>query len=353
MAFQAAARTIDAHGCVYCLGTQVTAQLILLGGHLQPGGVKPFVNPPIVGWLLQPVAGLDLSTFTLLSVAFEAVALVIAVVIARRCLPVTGNFGTSSALTPIVLIAPLPGLETLLFGQWDGLMLVALVVGYLFLRVDNKVAAGAALSVLLIKPQDVWLVPILLAVAGAWPAVRGFLYGATIWVAASVTVVSIGTLSHITDAVAQTSSQVPYTVGLPGLVVTITGLGPSFVVAGVGILAAVAAWPLRDRLRRDPMLAVDLGIALSLLFSPHVFSADLLLLGAVLVDIGRREVAMAFAGVLLLDGAYLLEDPLFHTRGHVQALAVIGVTALVVAVALRHRPRTEPSISRVPLRPAG
>jgi hypothetical protein len=83
------------------------------------------------------------------------------------------------------------------------------------------------------------------------------------------------------------------------------------------------------------MLALDIGIVLSLLFSPHVFSADILLMGAVLIDLARRDLALAVAGVLVLDVAYLVEAPVFHTTGHVQAVALLCVAGLVVAVAWR------------------
>ena len=90
------------------------------------------------------------------------------------------------------------------------------------------------------------------------------------------------------------------------------------VLAAAGIAFALAMFPLRGHLHRDPLLAIDIGVALSLLFSPHVFGADLLLMGAVLIDLGRRNLAVAVVGPLVLNAAYVFETPLLHSSGHLE-----------------------------------
>src|SRR5438445_8759517 len=47
-------------GCMYCLGAQASAQAAILGYVPTAGFPKPFVNPPLVAWALQPLAGLPL-----------------------------------------------------------------------------------------------------------------------------------------------------------------------------------------------------------------------------------------------------------------------------------------------------
>src|SRR5579872_834706 len=84
LVFQAAGRIIAAHGCIYCVATERSAQLVLLGGHLQANGVEAFNNPPLIAWLVQPFAGVSLSAYTLLSVVIEAFALLVGVVIDRK-----------------------------------------------------------------------------------------------------------------------------------------------------------------------------------------------------------------------------------------------------------------------------
>jgi hypothetical protein len=336
LVFQAAGRIINAHGCVYCLAAERSAQMVLLGGHLQANGVEAFNNPPLLAWLVQPVAGLSLSGYTLLSILVEAAALVAGLFIAKRLLAGSVELPLPLLVVALALVAPLPGLETLLFAQWVGLMLAALLGAYLLARANHGFAAGPALSLLFVKPQDIWLVPIVLIVARAWPMLLGLAAGAGIWLLTSVVVVSVGTLAHLTGTLGQNQSQIPFTDGLPGIAAALAGSGWAVIVAGLGIAFAVAALPLGDRLRRDPMLTLDIGIALSLLFSPHVFSADILLMGAVLIDLGRRDLTLAVGGALVLDVAYLLEAPVFHTTGHVEAVALLCVTAIVVAVASRH-----------------
>jgi hypothetical protein len=335
LVFQTAGRIIAAHGCVYCIPAEGTVQLALLGGHLQANGVEAFNNPPLMAWLVQPVAGMSLSAYTLLSVVVELAALIVGIFMAQRLLAGSINLRLRLAVVAIALVAPLPGLETLLFAQWVGLMLVALLGAYLLMRANHGFAAGLALSVLLVKPQDIWLVPIVLIVARAWPTLLGLAAGAGVWLLTSLVVVSGGTLAQLGGTLGQNQVQIPFTDGLPGIATAIAGSEWGIIVAAAGVAFALAMFPLRDHLRRDPLLAIDIGIALSLLFSPHVFGADLLLVGAVLIDLGRRNLAVAVAAALVLNVAYLLETPLLHSRGHLEAIAMLCVTVVVVAVASR------------------
>ena len=352
LVFQTAGRLIAAHGCVYCLGAEGATQLALLGGHLQANGVEAFNNPPLMAWLVQPFAGLSLSAYTLLSVVVEAAALVVGICLAQRLLAGSINIRVRLVVVAIALVAPLPGLETLLFAQWVGLMLVALLGAYLLMRANHGFAAGLALSVLLVKPQDIWLVPVLLIVARAWPTLLGFAAGAGVWLLTSFVVVSGGTLAHLAGTLGQNQSQIPFTDGLPGIATAIAGSEWGIVVAAAGIAFALAMSPLRERLRRDPLLAMDIGIALSLLFSPHVFGADLLLMGAVLIDLGRRNLAVAVVGAVVLNVAYVLETPLMHSRGHLEAVALVCVTAIVVAVAAWRPEAVSPQWARRRIRSA-
>jgi hypothetical protein len=340
LVFQAAGRIIAAHGCVYCLATERSAQLALLGGHLQANGVEAFNNPPLMAWLVQPVAGLSLSAYTALSVLVEAAALLVGIFMAQRLLAGSVQLPVPPVVVAVALVAPLPGLETLVFAQWVGLMLVALLGAYFLMRANHAFTAGLALSLLLVKPQDIWLLPIVLIAARAWPVLRGLAVGAGAWFLTSTLVVSTGTLGHLIGTLGQNQSQIPFTSGLPGIAAAIAGSDGGIIVAALGIAVALATLPLHDRLRRDPLLALDIGIALSLLFSPHVFSADLLLMGAVLIDVGRRDLKLAVVAGVILDVAYLLQGPLFHTAGHIEAIALLCVTAMVVAVAMR-RPTLE------------
>jgi hypothetical protein len=333
LVFQAAGRIIAAHGCVYCIAAERSAELSLLGGHLQANGVEAFNNPPLMAWLVQPLAGLNLSAYTLISVLIEAAALLVGVVMAQRLLAGSIDPRLRVMVVAVALVVPLPGLETLLFAQWVGLMLLALLGAYVLIRSNHAFAAGLALSVLLVKPQDIWLIPIVLLIARAWPTLLGFAAGAGIWLLTSALVVSGGTLAHLAGTLGQNQSQIPFTDGLPGIATAIAGSDWGIFVAALGIAVALAMFPLHQRLRRDPLLALDIGIALSLLFSPHVFGADLLLMGAVLIDLGRRNLVAAVVAALILNVAYLLEAPIFHTRGHLEAIALLCVTGVVVAVA--------------------
>ena len=58
-------------------------------------------------------------------------------------------------------------------------------------------------------------------------------------------------------------------------------------------------------------------------------------MGAVLIDLGRRNLAVAVVGALVLNVAYVFETPLLHSSGHLEAIALLCVTVIVVAIASR------------------
>ena len=171
---------------------------------------------------------------------------------AQRLLAGSLNLRLRLVVVAIALVAPLPGLETMLFAQWVGLMLVALLGAYLLVRANHAFAAGLALSVLLVKPQDIWLVPIVLLVARAWPTLLGFAAGAGMWLLTSLRSSAAEHSRTSRARSARTRSQIPFTDGLPGIATAIAGSEWGIIVAAAGVAFALATFPLREHFVETP-----------------------------------------------------------------------------------------------------
>jgi hypothetical protein len=225
--------------------------------------------------------------------------------------------------------------------QWDPLLVLA-AAGALVLALRGEgLAAGAVLSLLLVKPQLAWLVIPALLVAGHRRILGGLLAGAGIWAVSTVVIVGVGGLADWYRSNVQMDVGDSWkTAGVPGLLVQLTGRpGVAFPMAVVcGMVAMALLWRVRSRLRVDPALAITSGLALSLLAAPHVFGADLLLLAPLVVLLARHRPAVAIALAACLQLLELLWPTPAAAPAH--ALELVAVGWLIAATLRPVRPRT-------------
>jgi hypothetical protein len=183
-------------------------------------------------------------------------------------------------------------------------MVLALLITLVLQRRGRAVAAGLALSLLLVEPQVIWLALPLLLAARQWRMLLGFAGGALAWLAASLVLVGPGQLlrwpgllleSHVDDAFRG--------VGLPAFAASIVNSGSAAFVTGavLGVAACVLAFVLRGSLRTKPTHALALGVVLSLVAAPHIYAQDLAVLALPCVVIARRHGAAAFLVMLGLS----------------------------------------------------
>ena len=331
--------------CVYCLPAEAHAQTQLLG-HPPDIGVMPFANPPLAAWLLRPVAALPLHSSAGVFLVMSLVTMAVSAVLLGRLLP---DLPMGRRLLIGVAAATVaPGLSALTYVQWAPLLLVAVAGAVLLAGWGDGIVCGALLSLLLVKPQVVWLVVPALLVAGRWRTLAAMVPGALVWAGSTFAIVGTGGLAEwYRSNVQMDVGDSVKTAGVPGLLVQLTGhTGISFPAAVLCALAAVALlWRLRDRLRADPALAVVAGLALSLLASPHIFGADLMLLAPLLVLVARRRpeaaiAAMASLAVLTLAGGDV-PGPGLHALE-------LGVILVTVAAALTRPPAAAPVVLPAP-----
>src|SRR5216683_2459705 len=189
-----------------------------------------FVNPPPLAWIVAPLTAL----------------------------PEPAAF----ALWPIE--------ESLHFGQ-PTLVLIALVaVAWQQTRLDRPVVAGALLAIaVMLKPQDVILVPVALLIAGRFRVFLSFLgWAAALSIVSVVSVGAAGIHDYLGAAALVQADPIHYY----DTAAYVFGIGPAAYAAEfvLGALAMAAAYFRRTEL--DTVFA--LGILGSVMASPHMHELD-------------------------------------------------------------------------------
>ena len=320
--------------CLYCESSQRQEEASLLHLRADQQFLNPFTNAPLAAWVLRPLSGLDLKQETTVLVALSLVALGLAALVLLRLAPAhwdaqrRGWFLVASA-------GLLPAADAVV--QWDFLMLLAGAAALLAIIRNKPLAAGLLLSVLLIKPQVVWLAVPLLLIGRHWRILGGLSAGALVWVGTGLLIVGPTQLAGWPRLIlARHVGEATSTVGIPGLVGAVTDSGQvAFALSAlIAVLLLPIAWAFRSGLRRDPAGAIALGIALSLLVAPHVWRHDLLLLGLPLALCARRHLSSAVWAAIAIDVAFVVDGMVPSALAHVETAAAI-VVAIMVASSLR------------------
>ena len=346
--FAAAARLLSrGSSCLYCAAPLAASEAAYLGhplptsaGHLVvlnslPSGVAyaPFLNPPPAAAVLVPLALLPPTVGFLIFTAISVAALAAAFLLLTTRLDCP-RFPTLCA------VAAVPGVLGLALGQWDALLPLALVAGIWAAR-RRPLLAGLALSVLIVKPQSLWLVPVALLAVREFRVLLGLALGAFLWAAASLALVGPSQFAAwLTAMIGAGSGQLSITFGLPGLLGVASGADLGYAAIAVsGVLVVAAALCLREHLRARPDLAVALFVCLSLVLSPHVLSPDFVLLAPALALAARVRPGPSLAASAVLSVAFL-GDLTLSSPNRLLGFVAIALATLVAAVALTGRRAT-------------
>jgi Glycosyltransferase family 87 len=291
-----------------------------------PPGTTQFLEPPPVAFILQPLSGLDahvtLAIFMTFSIACVAGA---GWLLYRHFLP---GMGAAARLTVVVLaLTSLPATNGLRLGQWGPVLILPAVGAALLLRRDRRLLAGLCLSILLLKPQLIWMLPAILLVARQWRVLAGLTLGGAGWLAGSILILGFGRIMDWPNALLSVGGQTPDTNGLPGLVayVTSSATAGTWCWAALGVATAAAIWIYRERLRERSDLLIGLGVAISLATAPHVFWYDYTLLALPLCLWARRSSGLVIATIALVDLIQIPVGP--ATDGFLEHLVIIGPVA--------------------------
>ena len=281
----------------------------------------PFVNPPPLAWLVVPLTVFSEPT----AYALFALLLVGSLILASQL--ASGPSAVSRVLAFGTAFGLFPAMISIVYGQPVAIVLVAVVGAWWLDKGGRPVVAGAVLSVIVLKPNIVVLVPVALLLSGrlrafvAWAAVTAVL------VAISAIGVGLDDLrSYLQLLSVVGGQQQSFTLG--------SGWTYWLAVAAIVGLTAWVAWQ-----RRGSGFELPLAVALagSLLINHHLNVYDLALYAPVLWLVFQGELhwtaKAAAAGMWLLLDAAIVNSTLVVTA----ELALLLVLVLPELVALIRR----------------
>lgn len=327
--FASAARMVAAGAhCLYCATGQRTAERAYMGVPLPSGVFQPFVNPPAAAWLMQPLASLPPEAALSIFLAGAVACMISACAVAFRQL--VPQFGHRLRLIVVLAaVASLPAAYGLALGQWGPYLVLPAILAVVWLEQDRRhIAAGLLLSLALVKPQLVVLVPLALVLTHAWRSLAGFACGAVVWATTTIAILGAHTLDWPALAAGGSSAVASEGLGLPGLGALLSGRAIAAALVSAALTAAVVAAAVLNRHRlRDPAAAVALALAASVLVASHVNADDFILMAPMLLVWARRQPGFALGAGLALSVAFLI-DAMVGQPGGAHALTIAGLLAV-------------------------
>jgi hypothetical protein len=300
----------EGYGRLYDLGAQQQA-ILGLGRGFNP---QPFISPPPLAWLVTPLTALP---FTAALVIWTA--LLLAALLWTWYLLAPGE-GAVRVAHLLLWLGVFPVAFGLMVGQPGALVAAAVATTWWLIRAGRPLAAGVALSLVVLKPQLALLVPVALLAAGYRKTFAAWLVASAVIGVVALLLLGGDGVARYRDVLAQTQTAAwditrRYSISGP------LGLGWPLRVAEVAVVLVTlaAAW----RRRSSPERVIAAGIVGSLLFSPYLGFQDFVMLivaGWLLI----RSEATAAQVVILVAGYALLE----------MALVVLAIPILLAEAAL-------------------
>lgn len=223
-----------------------------------------FANPPLLPWIIAPLTALPepaaFGIWTGVSVAAFVVAWAVV------C-PYTGL----ARITLLMLGLALWSVEeSLRFGQPTLVLIALIAVAWQQTRQDRPIVAGALIALaIMLKPQDVILVPVALLVSGRAPTFAAFLGWAAVLIIAFIAVLGGDGITGYLGATAFLQSNPIHQYDTLAFVF---GIGPATYAIELllGAIAMAVAYVRRAEL--DAVIA--LGLLGSVMASPHLHQPD-------------------------------------------------------------------------------
>lgn len=297
-----------------------------------------FANPPVAAWIVLPFTllpfGAALALWTLLSLA---VLIAISQAFSSESLGWRVIYALSALgfLPTFVLVEAAP-LSPVVFG--------AVGAAALLLIRRHELAAGAVLSLLMVKLNIALLVPLALLAAGWWRTFAAWLVASA--VLGLVSLAAIGK-QGLLQFVELNTSLFPDTYHLNYSLATLLGSPMAWAVSAgvtVAVIAAIGWWSRG----RGPQVPIAAGIAGTLLINHHLTPADftMLLLAVWLVfDVRRLPWLRLLAGGLWVAG-WTTSLGLAWPVAVMEVLLLVGLLIDGLAVATRNRPEPGKAVLR-------
>lgn len=288
-------------------------------------GLYPFVNPPLVAWLAAPLTALPYAQ------GQPVWTILCGLVTLGAAWTVSQGEAKWRLLGAGLVLATLPGVVTIAFGQSIAICLAAVAAARMLEKGNRPVAAGIALSLAFLKPQDVVLLPVQLLVARRFRTLLALAASGIVLLTVSLATLGPAGVMQWVDqvqAAGRFSGMRQWTLE--------SFMTPVMAWAVRGAVIAVAAAVAHFTRRADEALAA--GVIGSLLISPYDSPADFLFLvyfaSQMLVApdsmVPRSAPFLAVAGA-----AWLVISTMTTTRGFVPIAEVALLLALFVAATRR------------------
>ena len=304
---------------LYDLAAQKSA-IESLGPGFNP---QPFISPPPLAWLVTPLLLLPFSV----ALVVWTVLLLAALGWTWYLLAPPGRFVRAAHLA--LLLGVFPVAFGVMVGQPGALVAAAVATAWWLMRRDHPVWAGLALSLIVLKPQMAFLVPICLLVSGHARTFGAWLVASLLIGLVALALLGPDGVARYRDVLAQTQTPAwditrRYSISGP------LGLGPVLNVTQVVVvaIALLAAWRQR---RGGPEIPIAAGIVGSLLATPYLGFQDFLML-VVAGWLVLRAGANAWQVGLLVVGYALLQFAIL-----VLALPILTAEALLLLSLLPRR----------------
>ena len=224
----------------------------------------PFINPPLLAWLIAPLTALPVPIAFALWSALSLAALLWAWQIAAP------YAGLRKAALLLLALALWPVLDAFYFGQPSLIVLALVATAWWFCLRNQPLAAGAALAVATgLKPHVVILVPFALAAAGHYRVFLAWAGACVVLAAAFVVTLGADGLSNWWQVLlyGQTDTgQWRYTLAF------VAGTGP--LSYGLELLQGVAALVIARRARANLNVVLAAGLVGSLALAFHLHQYD-------------------------------------------------------------------------------
>lgn len=312
--------------CLYCLSTQ-RASLAAYVSQGTPGTWNLFVYPPPAAWILRPLAPLPPTVALAIFVSAALVCVMLAGLLLYRGL-LRGVARPRAALLTIAAVASLPAAWGVALGQWTPIVALPVALAVILIhRKEHHVVAGLLLSLALVKPQLVVLVPFALVATREWRVLTGFGTGVCVWTAASFLLIGERALDWIGLVAQQQQAIAGQSISVPGGLAWLTHRPGGALIAFVALLpVAIVATMYVGRRLHDPAALVALALVGSLLIAPHLNADDFILCAPALALWGGRQPVAALIAALSLSLAFLLDAAVNAPAGaHLETIAVAGV----------------------------
>lgn len=278
-----------------------------------PGGYLPFANPPPLAWLAAPLAALPYAGAQLIWTAG------IALLTVASATTVSDGGPKLRVLGAALVLATLPAVVTIAFGQSAAICLAAVAATRILEKHNRQTAGGAVLAIAFLKPETVILLPLQLLLARRFAMLVGFAMAGAVLAAASAASLGVSGIEQWLHAI-----QLAGRFGGERQWSLDTFLPPA--AAWALRLAAIAAAGAVAHFGRRFDRSLAAGVLASMLISPYNSPADFVLVAycVALLLTARRSMAEGVIG----GAAWIATSTMTMSPGVMPVAEIVLLAAL-------------------------